>query len=276
MQRPGIFSFRPKLSRSAQYIKFEEAWYSQPSTAIMSADGTRTACSDARDPAGSYIWREDGEENGRCCGIDFEQAKRKRNTNTCTSGDLVCGVTKVSGFVPYAYDAAIALAHGLDKLVKEGVGPNEMTASVVSQAIKESEFEGPSGNVAFEANGDRRYADLEYIVYNYQVKGEIHGFEDVGRLIAGDFVPCKGDGCRSMMFHDGKQTPPNVQRTVRDTARRICLRSCMLLCITSSLRMPCSSWCYALVRVACNPYKRVMICVDFFRGRLVPAICEKF
>ena len=196
----------------------------------MLSDGKRTDCSDARDATGNYIWRENGAENGRCCGIDFEQAKRKRDEGVCND-TVVCEVTKLSGHVPFAYDAAIALAHGLDKLVKEGVAPNEMTASRLSRAIRESPFEGATGRVTFEENGDRRVDDVEYNIYNYQSKGKgIHGFENVGHMINGSLVRCTGAKCRPMTFSDGSQRPPNVQRTVRETQPHVfvCAVGCNL------------------------------------------------
>ena len=192
----------------------------------MLSNGTRTECSDARDATGDYIWRENGARDGRCCGIDFEQAKRKRDAKECNDEDFVCGVTKLSGYVPYAYDAAIALAHGLHKLVNEGFDLANMTAGPLSRAIRESPFKGATGWVSFEENGDRRSNDVEYDVYNYQLKGDgSHGFEDVGSMINGSFVRCQGDKCRPMMFSDGTPHPPNVQRTVRETQRRVFVRA---------------------------------------------------
>ena len=199
----------------------------------MLSNGTRTTCSDARDATGNYIWRENGGENGRCCGIDFEQAKGKttnRDAGECGSNDLACQVAKLSTYESYAYDAAIALAHGLDKLVDEGVDPGEMTASRLSRAIRESTFEGVTGRVSFDENGDRRDDDLEYIVYNYQGNHDIHRFEDVGHMVDGGFVRCTDDQCPPIIFHDGSQSPPNVQRTVRETQRHVlfCVLGCRL------------------------------------------------
>ena len=66
-------------NRSPQFERFEEAWYSQPSTAKMHYNGSRTDCSDARDITGYYIWREDGREDGRCFGIG---SSRRGNVKT--------------------------------------------------------------------------------------------------------------------------------------------------------------------------------------------------
>ena len=94
-----------------------------------------------------------------------------------------------------------------------------MTATRLSRAIRESPFEGATGRVTFEENGDRHVDDdVEYNVYNYQSKGKgIHGFENVGHMTNGSLVRCTGAKCPPMTFSDGSQRPPNVQRTVRET-----------------------------------------------------------
>ena len=220
IQRQGIFSVRAKVSQSKEFSDFNRTWYSQTSTATMSTDGTRTACSDAKDATGSYIWREDGLKDGRCFGIDFEQVAQKHSAGKCNDTDSVsvCEYTELAGFVPYAYDAAIALAHGLHKLVNNGVDPADMTASLVFEAIRSSSFKGATGQVSFYDNGDRRTRDLEYIVYNYQVDGDSHDFEDVGHVVNDKFVQCTdAKKCSpDMMFSDGTRHAPNVQRTVRE------------------------------------------------------------
>ena len=121
----------------------------------MSEDGTRTDCSDAVDATGRYIWREDGTEQGRCCGIDFEKAGQKwRASKKCSNDDPVCANAAISVYVPYAYDAGIALAHGLDKLVHhQNLRSKDITAELLSQAVKNSTFEGVSGPVSFLSNG---------------------------------------------------------------------------------------------------------------------------
>ena len=101
-----------KNENSARYREFKEAWFSQNSTAKMSANGIRSDCSDAVDATGRYIWREDGKKEGRCCGIDFEQAGEKWRAKECSNDDPVCASAAITTFVPFAYDAGIAMAHG--------------------------------------------------------------------------------------------------------------------------------------------------------------------
>ena len=181
----------------------------------MSANGIRSDCSDAVDATGRYIWREDGKKDGRCCGIDFEQAGQKwRAKEKCSNEDPVCVSAAISAFVPYAYDAGIALAHGLDKLVhRKDLLSDEITANLLSQAIKNSTFDGVSGHVSFLSNGDRRTDHFEYVVYNYHAT--IQRFEAVGKIVDGSFVRvCDNGACASMVFSDGTSRIPPVRVSV--------------------------------------------------------------
>jgi len=72
--------------------------------------------------------------------------------------------------------------------------------------------------VSFKGS-DRKSEDLEYIVYNYQVKGDSHRFEDVGHMVDGGFVQCRNaKNCRpAMIFSDGTSKIPDVKMTADDT-----------------------------------------------------------
>ena len=181
----------------------------------MSKDGTRTECSDAVDATGRYIWREDGAKDGRCCGIDFEQAGKKWRANKCSKTDQICAsaACSISTYVPFGYDAGIALAFGLDQLVHvEGRSRTEITAERLIQAIQNSKFEGVSGHVSYESNGDRQADDFEYVVYNSQNSASGLGFEPVGEIVHGNFAPICEDGpCAPMIFSDGTNRKPAVR-----------------------------------------------------------------
>ena len=181
----------------------------------MSEDGNRTDCSDAVDVTGRYIWRENGEKQGRCCGIDFEQAGQKWRAKQCDNDDLVCLSAEASTYVPFAYDAGIALAFALDKLLnREHLRPGEITADLLSTSVGNSSFEGASGHVSFLSNGDRLADDFEYDVYNYHEA--TRGFEAVGRMVNGVFTAvCEGGPCASMVFSDGSNSihPVRVRET---------------------------------------------------------------
>ena len=207
----GVFTLKVKQLKSDTFSEFEQAWYNQSSTASMSANGKRADCSDAVDATGRYIWREDGKEKGRCCGIDFEQAGRKwRADNKCSDHDRVCASAAASRFEPFAYDAGIALAHGLDKLVRRGVSPDRITAHLLAEAIRNSTFEGVTGPVSFLSNGNRQ-SDAGYVVYNYHATGPKPGFRAVGKMTNGRFAPfCEGGPCAPMIFSDGSTNIPVV------------------------------------------------------------------
>ena len=177
----------------------------------MSENGTRSDCSDAVDATGRYIWREDGKEDGRCCGIDFEQASEKWRAGKCSKEDPVCASAAITAYVPFAYDAGIAMAHGLHELVhRRGLRADEIKADLLSQAIRNSTFEGASGTVSFLSNGDRRADHFEYVVYNYHET--MHGFEAVGQMVNGFFDPtCNGSPCASVVFSGGSSRVPPVR-----------------------------------------------------------------
>ena len=179
--------------------------------------GNRTNCSNITDATGKYVWHEDGVKDGRCFGLDFEKVEREC-TSESSADNVFCDSTRVSTYVPYAYDAVIALAHGLDKLVKEGYSADQMTASRLSRAIRESSFVGATGPVLFDENGDRSIDDATYIVYNYQKKNGKYGFEEVGLIDGSVFKKeCTGGQCSPMIFSDGTENTPNVKPNREDT-----------------------------------------------------------
>ena len=185
----------------------------QPSSASMLPNGTRTKCSDAVDTTGRYIWRENGAKDGECCGIDFEQAAQKQRANKCSNDDPICTSAAMSTYVPFAYDAAIAMAHGIDRLLGDGVNPNKITADLLFKAVQQSTFRGVTGKVSFQSNGDRLVDDLEFNVYNYHAK--TRNLQIVGRMLNGGFVPCEGSGCARLIFSDGRSQIPDLERGVR-------------------------------------------------------------
>ena len=208
----GMISLAPEQNeKKKKYLEFRRDWYAQASSATMSSDGERSDCSDAVDATGRYIWREDGKEKGRCCGIDFEQAGRKwRADNKCSDHDRVCASAAISRYIPFAYDAGIAMAHGLDKLVRQGVSPDNITADLLTKAIRNSPFEGVTGRVSFLSNGNRQ-SDAGYVVYNYHATGPKPGFRAVGKMTNGRFAPsCEGGPCAPMIFSDGSTNIPVV------------------------------------------------------------------
>ena len=202
--------------KKKKYLEFRRDWYVQASSATMSSDGERSDCSDAVDATGRYIWRENGAKNERCYGIDFRKAGQIWSQNDrCGNNDPICQSAAITTFVPFAYDAGIAVARGLHELLSpDGIRPDEITAGALSDAIRKSTFEGVSGNVSFLDNGDRRMEDLTYAVYNYHAT--TGKFESVGRVQAGMFEKKCGHGnCAPMIFSNGKERIPVSQ--VRET-----------------------------------------------------------
>ena len=234
----GIYSLQAKQHlESDQYLNFQRAWYRQPSTATMLPNGKRTNCSNAVDATGRYIWRENGVKEGRCTGIDFQQAAQKWRANECSGDDPICLSAAITTYVPFAYDAMIAMAHGLDKLLHhKGLRPDAITADLLFTAIQQSSFEGVTGKVSFLENGDRQTDDLEYLVYNYHET--TRDFQIVGQMLHGSFTPCQGD-CPRMIFADGRELVPAVD--VRET--QSCCISFVHMLHTCMLVFACALQC---------------------------------
>ena len=194
----GVFFLREKLPDTDRFKEFEQTFSNQALAESELPSDSHSACADT-DATGMYVWRKDGAKHGECFHKIFTDAQKLKDNSEC---DVI------PGYVPYAYDAAIALAYGLDKLVEEGVQASKMTAKRLFKAIQEKSFAGVTGNVSFKKNGDRHTADMDYIVYNYQSSC----FEDVGSIKKnGNFEPCKGEGCPEMRFSDGSSDRPVVK-----------------------------------------------------------------
>ena len=245
----GIFTVSAKQVKSKEFLEFEKAWYSQPSTASMSANGIRSDCSDAVDATGRYIWREDGKKEGRCCGIDFEQAGEKWRAKKCSHGNSLCATAAITPYVPFTYDAAIALAHGLDKLVHNRSA--KITADLLSEAIIKSSFEGVSGHVSFLSNGDRKCNDIEFLVYNYHATASSGRFEAVGQIVNDGFtLECDGGSCPPIFFSDGNTKIPAVRIIdlfYKQCVYIVCMPFCYFITFCNKLQQICnglltSSW----------------------------------
>ena len=136
-------------------------------------------------------------------------------------------------YVPFAHDAAVAMAHGLHRLLyDEKVKVASITAKKLSEAIQKSKFAGTSGEVSFLKNGDRNPDGLDFVVYNCHASAR--KFQKVGQMKYGllgrkkqtecvtkrcygrYFTPCRGAGCPRIIFSDGSDRVPNVNLRVSD------------------------------------------------------------
>ena len=184
----GMMSTRISNGKgSDRYFNFEEEFLEQSSTARMDPMGIPQSCSAAVDSTGYHIWRKDGAPDGDCFGIDFKQALKKLRNGECTEQDRVCTSARLSTFAPFVYDAVIAMATGLDRLLEhEDMHRTDISGKHLFDAmVKYSNFTGVSGHVSFTPQGDRQVHDFEAIVYNYHggvEMGNNTGFEPVGRL----------------------------------------------------------------------------------------------
>ena len=82
-----------------------------------------------------------------------------------------------------------------------------MTVSRLSRAIRNSPFEGASGNVSFEENGDRKSTNVKYTVYDY--KSDVRQFINSGQVDVGGTFPNNTE--HAIIFADGSKQVPNVK-----------------------------------------------------------------
>ena len=83
-----------------------------------------------------------------------------------------------------------------------------MTVSRLSRAIRNSPFEGASGKVSFEENGDRKSTNMKYTVYDYK-SGGVRQFINSGQVDVGGTFPNNTE--HAIIFADGSKQVPNVK-----------------------------------------------------------------
>ena len=208
------------LDNKTQIVKRR---YAQESTARYSDDGKITWCSDDTDSEGAFMWRKNGSRSGECFGIDFAKASLLRQQGACdmSSADGACPAAELSTFVPYAYDAGIAMAHTLHQLIEvESVDMMDISGRHFLQSLStHTTFVGATGNVRFQQNhsmGDRKASDVAFYVFNH--RGTSMGYEQiVGTIDGGKFKLCDPKGpalaypCTEYLFPDGSgNIPPDM------------------------------------------------------------------
>jgi ABC-type branched-subunit amino acid transport system substrate-binding protein len=90
--------------------------------------------------------------------------------NNSTTPEVCCGVnftdysnesSSVETFSPFAYDAVMAVAYALDDILSETgytMKPSEVSGPDLYDALVSLTFNGTTGNVTFDTNGDRQNA----------------------------------------------------------------------------------------------------------------------
>ena len=198
-----------------------ERRYAQESTARFDDDGKITWCSNETDSEGRFKWRKDGSPSGECLGIDFAKASLLRQQGACNILSGACPAAEVSTFVPFAYDAGIAMAHTLHHLLEdESVNMMDISGRHLIQALSaNTTFVGTTGTVSFhqgETMGERDASDVRFFVFVHH--GTSSGFDQVvGTVDGGKFNLCDPQGsalaypCTGYTFPDGSsEIPPDT------------------------------------------------------------------
>jgi ABC-type branched-subunit amino acid transport system substrate-binding protein len=165
------------------YERLADAWHGQTSKVGTPKRTDLNGCDDATDARGANhsIWVADHDNDPstpkKCTAVDFSDYDKKQagNYEPETSGD-----GKISTYVPYAYDVALVVAHGLHSLFTstEWKDASSTTSALTGSALYNSllrvHFEGFSGNVKFRQKdqngkyeGDREADKMEFFLWNY-------------------------------------------------------------------------------------------------------------
>eukprot|EP00736_Rhodelphis_marinus_P013100 Rmarinus@m.13950 len=144
----GYFGLVPSNGYGTDaYDAFSERWVDQTCTG---GDTCPLGCSVETDGEGSTVWQWDH---------DFDEETE----------DVCTGFTFTSVFdtyVPYAYDATYAIAHALHRVI-EVDGERFVTGELLREALLNVTFEGVTGTVLFDDNGDRAMLGLSYVIRNH-------------------------------------------------------------------------------------------------------------
>ena len=203
--------------------------YAQESTAGIADDGSIEWCSNETDSKGSLLWHEEGSHSGECIGIDFAKASSllqeqgKCNVRT----NAVCEWAEPSDYIPYAYDAAIAMASALHQLVEvDAIDMMKVSGRHVVKVLSENvSFSGATGNMRFKQDkdmGDREARDVTVIILNHQ--GTSTGFDQaVGVVQGGSYKSCDKllqpllTACKGYIFPDGSGNIPLDKEPAKTT-----------------------------------------------------------
>lgn len=161
----GFVGFLPGGGGGASYNNFVTAW--QNFTPTMSVDGAGVVtCSSLTDDRGTPVFDRTAYDP------DPDPLK-----NHCTGIEAM--PTTPNSYAPFAYDAVYTIANALHDLV-EVQGKTSIVGAELKEAILATNFQGITGQVTFDAVGDR-LSGIQYDIVNYQlVEGSASVFATVG------------------------------------------------------------------------------------------------
>ncbi|KAK3256011.1 hypothetical protein CYMTET_34834, partial [Cymbomonas tetramitiformis] len=149
----GFHGFNPFSGDGTEaHDAFIEKWLNLAPT----YDETTGWCSEAKDDAGTFIWRR----------YDVECIDENFATYDACAG-FVPDLSDVSGYVAYSYDAVYTVAYALHELIEiQGIPEEELSGAEIFSAMKNVRFNGVTGMVSFDQETGDRTEGVEYILLN--------------------------------------------------------------------------------------------------------------
>ena len=192
----GVVGIQPYSgSASQRYQRLRAEFEAQPSTATVRIDDSeglqRTACSNATDSSGHFLWRRGGASNGTCGGFDFKMTR----SAACQAegGSAACDDARFHStehfYTPFAYDATIAMLRAADAVIRGAIeskkkppfDPQQLFAKLASASLEA--FDGWTGPVAFDDDGERCAENLPFLITSHDGSDVLTGFRVAGALL---------------------------------------------------------------------------------------------
>ena len=201
---------------SKTYERLSVAWHGQTPQVGTPTRTDLNGCDDATDARGvnHSIWRSDHDNDpatpDKCTAVDYADYDKAQAANYEPESG---GDGRISNYVPYTYDTALVIAHGLHNLFSStdwaGASSSSSSSSFTGSALYASmltvQFEGFSGNVKFRTKdsqgkyeGDREAEEMEFFLWNFNGVA----FQKVGSMQANGTLDQKqpivwpGDGSK--------------------------------------------------------------------------------
>ena len=174
------------------YTRFKEAWHAQRAYGA-------SQCDPREDFLGQSVWSRDHDGDAqtpeKCASVNFTDYNSAQAAADAVEDGNWDG--KISTYVPWAYDAAIAIAQGLDRVFNPGnysdeperdallgaPDPSKQPAwgDLLYATMKRATFSGFSGKVAFDPmTGDRTTDGAPYFFWNFDGKASGGAFKKIG------------------------------------------------------------------------------------------------
>ena len=211
----------PNFGPGTEDTHVYRAWHAQQARVGTPDRKDLPGCDSAVDDLGRDIWLADHDLKAstpkKCAAVNFSDYSRD---DADAMRPESTGDGRISTYVPYAYDAAIAIAKGLHSLFnskewRDGMidwNSPQARGNAIFKHISSVSFEGFSGSVSFRAKdpvtnkyeGDRNAASVKFFLWNYD--GESGSkFEKLGEVGANGQLNITGS--RRITWPSGGEKP---------------------------------------------------------------------